>query len=90
MEAVRKLNEDPTIHGILVQLPLPDQCDEPAILKEIAVHKDADGFSVRHAPQEPIAVHLARGSTVHLVTSIHAPHATGSPHLASLCNPFRR
>ena len=52
MEAVRKLNEDPSIHGILVQLPLPDQCDEAMILKEIAVHKDADGFSVRHAPQE--------------------------------------
>ena len=27
------------------QLPLPPQCDEPLILKEIAVHKDADGFS---------------------------------------------
>jgi 5,10-methylene-tetrahydrofolate dehydrogenase/methenyl tetrahydrofolate cyclohydrolase len=49
LAAVKKLNEDPTIHGILVQLPLPDQCDEPLILKEIAVHKDADGFSVRCA-----------------------------------------
>lgn len=49
---MRKLNEDPSIHGILVQLPLPDQCDEAMILKEIAVHKDADGFSVRHALQE--------------------------------------
>lgn len=47
LEAVNKLNEDPTIHGILVQLPLPAQCDEPLILKTIAVHKDADGFSVR-------------------------------------------
>lgn len=45
LDAVRKLNEDPAIHGILVQLPLPPQCDEPLILKEIAVHKDADGFS---------------------------------------------
>ena len=45
LAAVRDLNADPKIHGILVQLPLPDQCDEPLILKEIAVEKDADGFS---------------------------------------------
>ena len=45
LAAVRELNADPKIHGILVQLPLPDQCDEPLILKEIAVEKDADGFS---------------------------------------------
>ena len=52
LEAVAKLNEDSAIHGILVQLPLPAQCDEALILKAIAVHKDADGFSVRHTHRD--------------------------------------
>lgn len=42
---VEKLNADPKIHGILVQLPLPQHIDEPTILKAIKVDKDADGFS---------------------------------------------
>ena len=45
---VKKLNEDPLVHGILVQLPLPKQCDEALILRTIAVHKDADGFSAEN------------------------------------------
>ena len=45
LEAVHKLNADPKVHGILVQLPLPKQCDEAEVLKAIAVEKDADGFS---------------------------------------------
>lgn len=42
---VHHLNEDPKVHGILVQLPLPKHIDEAAVLKAIAVEKDADGFS---------------------------------------------
>lgn len=42
---VEKLNQDPKVHGILVQLPLPDHIDEATVLKAIAVEKDADGFS---------------------------------------------
>jgi len=45
LEEVEKLNADPKVHGILVQLPLPDHIDEATILKAIAVEKDADGFS---------------------------------------------
>jgi len=45
---VAKLNADPLVHGILVQLPLPDQCDEGKILAAIAVSKDADGFSAEN------------------------------------------
>lgn len=45
LDEVQKLNEDPKVHGILVQLPLPDDIDEATILKVIAVEKDADGFS---------------------------------------------
>ena len=41
---VESLNRDPAIHGILVQLPLPDQLDEQAVLNTISPAKDADGF----------------------------------------------
>jgi len=44
MELVAKLNGDPTVHGILVQLPLPKQLDETAILDAILPSKDVDGF----------------------------------------------
>jgi len=42
---VKKLNDDPAVHGILVQLPLPDHIDEEIILAAISLEKDADGFS---------------------------------------------
>jgi len=42
--AVRTFNNDPKVHGILVQLPLPGHIDEEAVLKEISLEKDADGI----------------------------------------------
>jgi len=41
---VEKLNRDPKIHGILVQLPLPKQIDEKKVLNLIHPDKDVDGF----------------------------------------------
>lgn len=41
---IAELNADPAIHGILVQLPLPPQFDEAAVLEAIAAEKDVDGF----------------------------------------------
>ena len=41
---IRELNEDPAVHGVLVQLPLPRHLDERKLLGEIAVDKDVDGF----------------------------------------------
>ena len=41
---VRKLNADPTVHGILVQLPLPKQIDAQLVLNTIDPAKDVDGF----------------------------------------------
>jgi methylenetetrahydrofolate dehydrogenase (NADP+)/methenyltetrahydrofolate cyclohydrolase len=46
---VRELNADPTIHGILVQLPLPKQISEQRVIAAIAPHKDVDGFHVASA-----------------------------------------
>ncbi|MHA2025390.1 MAG: bifunctional 5,10-methylenetetrahydrofolate dehydrogenase/5,10-methenyltetrahydrofolate cyclohydrolase [Candidatus Thorarchaeota archaeon] len=42
---IAKLNEDKTVHGILVQLPLPKQIDEKTIISAIDPLKDVDGFS---------------------------------------------
>lgn len=44
MDLVHLLNQDPDVHGILVQLPLPDQLDETAVLDAILPAKDVDGF----------------------------------------------
>jgi methylenetetrahydrofolate dehydrogenase (NADP+)/methenyltetrahydrofolate cyclohydrolase len=41
---VEKLNADPAIHGILVQLPLPKQIDSQLVLETISPAKDVDGF----------------------------------------------
>jgi len=41
---VAGLNADPDIHGILVQLPLPEQIEEPKVLMAIDPSKDVDGF----------------------------------------------
>ncbi len=39
-----RLNADPAVHGILVQLPLPEHIDEERVLNAVLPHKDADGF----------------------------------------------
>ena len=44
LELVDKLNADGTVDGILVQLPLPKQIDEQAIITAIDPNKDVDGF----------------------------------------------
>ena len=48
-EEIRVLNEDPAIHGILVQLPLPAHLDEQAALAKILPEKDVDGFHLINA-----------------------------------------
>jgi methylenetetrahydrofolate dehydrogenase (NADP+) / methenyltetrahydrofolate cyclohydrolase len=44
MSLIARLNADPGVHGILVQLPLPKGLDERAVLDAIDPRKDADGF----------------------------------------------
>jgi methylenetetrahydrofolate dehydrogenase (NADP+) / methenyltetrahydrofolate cyclohydrolase len=43
-ELVKQLNADPRVHGILVQLPLPDGLNEEAVLAGVSLEKDVDGF----------------------------------------------
>lgn len=49
LSRVQSLNGDPSIHGILVQLPLPGHIDTQRVIEAIAPHKDVDGFHVASA-----------------------------------------
>ncbi|MFQ5831937.1 MAG: bifunctional 5,10-methylenetetrahydrofolate dehydrogenase/5,10-methenyltetrahydrofolate cyclohydrolase [Candidatus Thorarchaeota archaeon] len=45
LDLVERLNQDPLVHGILIQLPLPSHIDEERIISSIDPAKDVDGFS---------------------------------------------
>jgi methylenetetrahydrofolate dehydrogenase (NADP+)/methenyltetrahydrofolate cyclohydrolase len=49
LERIRHLNADASIHGILVQLPLPRHIDAQRVVETIAAHKDVDGFHLASA-----------------------------------------
>ena len=44
LATVARLNADPAVHGILVQLPLPDHVDERRVIESVDPSKDVDGF----------------------------------------------
>ena len=46
LDLVEQLNEDPEVHGILVQLPLPDHMNADAVINAIDPGKDVDGFHI--------------------------------------------
>jgi len=46
---IRVLNDDPAVHGILVQLPLPKHMDSQKVIETISPAKDVDGFHVASA-----------------------------------------
>ena len=54
---ISSLNVDSTVHGILVQLPLPDHLrdEQSNLLKMIDLHKDVDGLRYPHSPFIPCA-----------------------------------
>jgi methylenetetrahydrofolate dehydrogenase (NADP+)/methenyltetrahydrofolate cyclohydrolase len=54
---VDRLNADPTVDGILVQLPLPPQIDERVIITRIDPDKDVDGFHPVNAGRLAIGLH---------------------------------
>lgn len=43
-DLVKSLNDNPEVHGILVQLPLPSHLDEEKVLNAVSIEKDVDGF----------------------------------------------
>lgn len=48
IECIQQLNQDDTIHGIIVQLPLPSHINEQHIIDTIAYIKDVDGFGIQN------------------------------------------
>lgn len=44
LDLIEELNQDPSVNGVLVQLPLPDHISSQAIINRIDPHKDVDGF----------------------------------------------
>jgi len=55
---VERLGADPKIHGILVQLPLPDHLDEEAVIAAINPQKDVDAFHAQNVGRIVIGNHL--------------------------------
>jgi methylenetetrahydrofolate dehydrogenase (NADP+)/methenyltetrahydrofolate cyclohydrolase len=49
LDVIDALNNDPAIHGILVQLPLPGHIDTGSVIEAISPDKDVDGFHVSNA-----------------------------------------
>ena len=49
LQHIEQLNLDPSVHGVLVQLPLPPQLDEALVMAAIDPKKDVDGFHVANA-----------------------------------------
>ncbi|TFL11208.1 bifunctional methylenetetrahydrofolate dehydrogenase/methenyltetrahydrofolate cyclohydrolase FolD [Pusillimonas caeni] len=49
LDVVQQLNDDPAVHGILVQLPLPSHLDSAQVIEAIAADKDVDGFHISNA-----------------------------------------
>src|SRR4051795_2235331 len=76
MALVKKLNADPAVHGILVQLPLPKQIDPQQVLDAIDPSKDVDGFhpvnAGRLASGLPALVPCTPLGCVMLAKTVHA------------------
>ena len=72
---VRKLNADPAVHGILVQLPLPPQIDTATVVAAIDPAKDVDGFhpvnAGRLATGLPALVPCTPLGCVHFAKTVH-------------------
>lgn len=58
IETIHKLNKDDGVHGIVVQIPLPDTSQTDEILNEVAPEKDVDGLGkfARLDPATPLAI----------------------------------
>lgn len=88
---IDRLNGDPAVHGILVQLPLPKQIDEAAVVERVAPLKDVDGFhpfnfgllaagSPRFVPCTPLGI---RELLIHSRVETRGTHAVvlGRSHI---------
>ena len=70
LEVVDAFNHDPRIHGILVQLPLPDQAMEQAVIAAIDPRKDVDGFHPENVGRMMLGLECFLPCTPHGVLQI--------------------
>ena len=63
LKRIQELNQDKSIHGILVQLPLPKHLNSHLVIESIAPEKDVDGFHVANAGALMIGAPLFRPCT---------------------------
>ena len=79
MSAVHLLNEDPGVHGVIVQLPLPEQVNAPEVTEAVAHEKDVDGFTsasmgtVAISGREPLFCPCTPLGCLHLIRSVGTP-----------------
>jgi methylenetetrahydrofolate dehydrogenase (NADP+) / methenyltetrahydrofolate cyclohydrolase len=74
---IGRLNRDPAVHGILVQLPLPPQIDAPEIFEAIDPGKDVDGFHPLNVGRLALGLSaLAPCTPLGCVTLAHSVHPT--------------
>jgi methylenetetrahydrofolate dehydrogenase (NADP+)/methenyltetrahydrofolate cyclohydrolase len=75
LKLIGRLNTDPTVHGILVQLPLPSHIDAHKVLAAIDPGKDVDGFTPVNAGRLSIGLPALAPCTpvgcVHLAKTVH-------------------
>jgi methylenetetrahydrofolate dehydrogenase (NADP+) / methenyltetrahydrofolate cyclohydrolase len=73
---VKKLNDDPKVNGILVQLPLPAGLDEERVLSSIRIEKDVDGFHsmnigrLAQKGREPLFVPCTPAGVMYLLNNV--------------------
>lgn len=83
LDKVRELNDDPSVHGILVQFPVPDQISQQNVINTISPDKDVDGLHPVNAgrlvsgldalaPCTPTGAVILARETLHDLTGKHA------------------
>lgn len=55
-KTIKELNDDPGIHGIIIQRPVPEEFDDPKLLLSIVKGKDVDGFAPDSPFETPVAL----------------------------------
>jgi len=76
-ELIEKLNKDESIHGIIIQRPLPKPYDEDQLQSLIDPKKDIDGLSINSPFQNPLV--LAVSHVINHVLSVGAEHVQPNP-----------
>lgn len=78
---IETLNQSETVHGILVQLPLPKHIDEAKVIAAISPAKDVDGFHVSNvgalAIGQPVLVPCTPLGSLHLIRGVHGHDLSG-------------